>query len=129
MSVHVGHRSGRAVGCAPAVKRRRVTLAAAASLLLCVATVALWMRSYWRAEAVVWPVRKSECCFLVSRGWVAFVRLDGTETFTLWSIEGYAASAPDQFASVKDFQSDLVLAWSRQTTGHWWGLGWRRTPT
>jgi hypothetical protein len=34
----------------PAVKRRLVTLAAAASLLLCVATVALWVRSYWRAE-------------------------------------------------------------------------------
>jgi hypothetical protein len=29
------------------VRRRLVTLAAAASLLLCIATVALWVRSYW----------------------------------------------------------------------------------
>src|SRR5688500_13336017 len=31
----------------PAVKRRLFTLAAAASLVLCVATVGLWVRSYW----------------------------------------------------------------------------------
>jgi hypothetical protein len=35
-----------AVRCVPAVKLRLVTLAAAASLLLCIATVALWVRSY-----------------------------------------------------------------------------------
>jgi hypothetical protein len=34
----------------PAVKRRLVTLAGVASLLLCVATVALWVRSYWRFD-------------------------------------------------------------------------------
>ena len=32
------------------MKRRLVSLAAAASLLLCVATVALWVRSYWRGD-------------------------------------------------------------------------------
>jgi hypothetical protein len=32
------------------VKRRLVTLAAVASLLLCIATVALWVRSYWRYD-------------------------------------------------------------------------------
>jgi hypothetical protein len=36
------------------VKRRLVTLAAAASLLLCVATVALWVRSYWCEDDVRW---------------------------------------------------------------------------
>jgi hypothetical protein len=36
----------------PAVKRRLVTLAAAASLALCAATVALWVRSYWRFDYV-----------------------------------------------------------------------------
>jgi hypothetical protein len=36
----------------PAVKRRLTTLAVALSLLLCVATVALWVRSYWRLDAV-----------------------------------------------------------------------------
>jgi hypothetical protein len=35
----------------PAVPRRLATLAAVASLLLCVATVALWVRSYWRSDA------------------------------------------------------------------------------
>jgi hypothetical protein len=34
----------------PAVKRRLVTLAAAASLVLCVATMALWVRSYFIAD-------------------------------------------------------------------------------
>ena len=36
----------------PAVKRRLVTLAAGASLLLCVVTVALWLRSYRRGDFV-----------------------------------------------------------------------------
>ena len=35
----------------PAVKRRLLTLAAAASLLLCVGTLALWVRSYRIADA------------------------------------------------------------------------------
>jgi hypothetical protein len=38
----------------PAVKRRIVTLAAAASLLLCVGTVAQWVRSYWIADELSW---------------------------------------------------------------------------
>ena len=42
---------GRAVASPPAVKRRLVTLAAAVSLLLCVATVALWVRSYCRLDS------------------------------------------------------------------------------
>jgi hypothetical protein len=36
----------------PAVPRRPLTLAAAASLLLFVATVALWVRSYWRLDVI-----------------------------------------------------------------------------
>jgi hypothetical protein len=36
----------------PAVKRRLVTLAAAGSLVLCVATVSLWVRSYWAADRI-----------------------------------------------------------------------------
>jgi hypothetical protein len=36
----------------PAVKRRLVTLAAAASLLMCIATLALWVRSYWRIDGI-----------------------------------------------------------------------------
>jgi hypothetical protein len=35
------------------VNRRLVTFAAIASLLLCVATVALWVRSYWRLDGIV----------------------------------------------------------------------------
>jgi hypothetical protein len=38
----------------PAVKRRLVTLAAGASLLLCIATVALWVRSYHTHDAICW---------------------------------------------------------------------------
>jgi hypothetical protein len=36
----------------PAVKRRLVNLTAALSLLLCVATVGWWARSYWRYDAL-----------------------------------------------------------------------------
>jgi hypothetical protein len=36
------------------VPRRLATLAAVASLLLCVATLALWVRSYWVADSVDW---------------------------------------------------------------------------
>ena len=36
----------------PAVNRRLVTLAAVASLLLCVAAVVLMVRSYWREDIV-----------------------------------------------------------------------------
>jgi len=36
----------------PAVKRRLVTLAAAASLLMCVATLRTWARSYFRVATV-----------------------------------------------------------------------------
>jgi hypothetical protein len=36
----------------PAVKRRLATLAAAASLVLCVATLALWIRSYRRLDGI-----------------------------------------------------------------------------
>jgi hypothetical protein len=36
------------------VKRRLLNILAAISLLLCVATLALWVRSYWAADAVDW---------------------------------------------------------------------------
>jgi hypothetical protein len=36
----------------PAVKRRLATLAAVASMVLCIATVALWLRSHWRFDYV-----------------------------------------------------------------------------
>ena len=38
----------------PVVKRCLVTLAAGASLLLCLATGGLWVRSYWRADTLTW---------------------------------------------------------------------------
>jgi hypothetical protein len=42
----------------PAMKRRLATLAAAVSLLLCIATVVLWVRSYRVADTVIWGTRK-----------------------------------------------------------------------
>ena len=36
------------------MKRRLVTLAAVASLVLCVVTVGLWVRSYWRPESLAY---------------------------------------------------------------------------
>ena len=56
----------------PAVKRRLVTLAAAASMVLCVASVALWVRSYCAGDFVdygtVDGLRLRRVCLLSSRG-------------------------------------------------------------
>ena len=44
------------------MRRRLFNLAAAVSLALCVATAALWVRSYWRRDSVQWAryVRETE---------------------------------------------------------------------
>jgi hypothetical protein len=58
----------------PAVKRRIVTLAAAASMVLCVATVALWLRSYWAADRIE-RFDKVGSMYLMSRtGAILFLR-------------------------------------------------------
>jgi hypothetical protein len=49
------------------VKRRLVTLAAAASLVLCIATVALWVRSYWAWDQVVCALRLKAQPMLIKR--------------------------------------------------------------
>jgi hypothetical protein len=36
------------------VKRHLFNLASSASLLLCVATVVLWVRGYWKGDCVTW---------------------------------------------------------------------------
>src|SRR5438876_7748538 len=41
----------------PRVRRRLFNLAATVSLVLCVATVALWMRSYWTSDFLLWRSR------------------------------------------------------------------------
>jgi hypothetical protein len=52
----------------PAVKRRLVTLAAAASLLLCVAAVALWVRSYRQADVVYFETSRDTVAVTSVRG-------------------------------------------------------------
>jgi hypothetical protein len=49
----------------PAVKRRLVTLAAAASLLLCVATVAMWVRSYWVKDTLLYAPGQVPLAYVV----------------------------------------------------------------
>jgi hypothetical protein len=50
------------------VKRRVVKLAAAASLVLCIATVALWVRSYWRLDDVSYRFDRKRCRVQSLRG-------------------------------------------------------------
>ena len=52
----------------PRRRRRLVNLAAALSLVLCVAMVGLWVRSYWRRDQASLTVLR----------WVTVVRADGT---------------------------------------------------
>jgi hypothetical protein len=48
----------------PAVPRRPLTLAAAVSLVLCVATVALWVRSYRASDSVYWMPTEVPLCYI-----------------------------------------------------------------
>ena len=52
----------------PAVKRRLVTPAAAASLVLCVATVALSIRSYWLVDLMIYQPYRTGYSAYAARG-------------------------------------------------------------
>jgi len=71
-----------------AVKRRLTTLAAVVSLVLCVATVALWVRSYWRYDGyadysvgIDLTSVSGRLLFIRVRG----LRQTGEETHGFWS--------------------------------------------
>jgi len=51
----------------PAVKRRLATLAVAVSLMLCVLTVGLWVRSYWVWDQLVCTLRLQQQPKLIKR--------------------------------------------------------------
>jgi hypothetical protein len=48
-----------------AVKRRPLTLAAVASLLLCIATVVLWVRSYWVEDVLLYAREKHALAYIL----------------------------------------------------------------
>jgi hypothetical protein len=72
------NRSYAAMDTAP-MKRRLLIFVTAVSLVLCVATVALWVRSYWTAEGVcftrVVPLARGES-LCSSRGYLLLLHVD-----------------------------------------------------
>jgi hypothetical protein len=56
----------------PALKRRLVTLAAAASLVLCIATVALWVRSYRSESSVSCRINGDRYTLRIENGRITF---------------------------------------------------------
>ena len=58
------------------MKRRLLNLLTALSLLLCVAVVALWVRSYWRYYAWEWETRTGRACVDSFRGYLSAGRVD-----------------------------------------------------
>ena len=58
------------------MKRRLLNLLTALSLVLCVATVVLWVRSYWVSDAVLWSSGSGERGAQTIRGTLAFVETD-----------------------------------------------------
>jgi hypothetical protein len=61
----------------PAVKRRLLTLAAAVSLVLCIATVALWVRSYFHWDGLQRTDKETLSSVLAFRGGMAVTLVRG----------------------------------------------------
>jgi hypothetical protein len=65
------------------MKRRLFNILAAVSLVLCVATGALWVRSYWRADVVVWSDQQVDRGLFSVAGEIGVHRTKGIQ-FTDW---------------------------------------------
>ena len=94
----------------PAVKRRLVTLAAAASLLLCVAMVALWVRSYKTQDSLRTLAQPGESSLFAGslRGVVAI---------------GYVRASA---RILRRWSSEPVITGSTFATEQLWGFGYER---
>jgi hypothetical protein len=101
------------------MRRRLFTLLSPLSLLLCVGTCVLWIRSYWRADCVSHSDRHTSRVYWLyaSRGRVWLGEEDGA----------ILARAPNAVA--------LGLAWSHgpsespvQCEHNWLGFGWTPAP-
>jgi hypothetical protein len=88
----------------PAVPRRLATLAAGASLLLCVATVALWVRSYRRVDAFRVATARGERIVGSVRGELQFILCPGIEFSGTFSYDSY--SAPGFRSAVEFLRTD-----------------------
>jgi hypothetical protein len=103
------------------MKRRLVTLAAAASLLLCVATVALWVRSYVRSDAAIYFANSRRAWSVQSvRGHLDFTGWTSDEPqqvpgFAKPGLERKSASAnyatAEEWGRGLDPSRDLTSAW------------------
>ena len=71
--------------------RRAFTVAAALSLLLCIATVVLWVRSYWAADSVWWNGFNRVHAIVLSRGKLGlfFQQINASAPFSVTANRGH----------------------------------------
>ena len=91
--------------------RRLFTLLSAASLVLCAAACALWVRSYWRADTLILDSRRSGNDGIRTRSVVCFSGAGG------FYLAGFDISAVA-----------LISDHARQSPDKPWGLLWESRP-
>jgi hypothetical protein len=103
------------------VKRRLVTLAATVSLLLCVATVASWIRSYWLVDLMICQPHRTGYSAYAARGELGFrLIVQDYETPQTWRYV--------QREAAKGSWNVPPLSRSRVADGFWWESGNMRQP-
>jgi hypothetical protein len=115
----------------PAVKRRLLTLAAAGSMLLCAATIALWWRSYQRCDSVyyyrVYGANGRSHRIHNQRGTLVLVVAsgkatrpnDGSRVDREWSYDAHDASPPLLWEMRDPFTPPHITS-----SGWFLGFGW-----
>jgi hypothetical protein len=98
----------------PPVKRRLFNVLAAGALVLFVATVALWARSYLRADFVMYRGAGSISEIHTAPGTVRFVFLSGS---ALRSYKWYYTSYPAEYRQPRgfEFRHSIGAGWEAQT--------------
>jgi hypothetical protein len=108
-------------GTIPLVKRRLFNLLAGLSLLLCVGTAVLWVRSYWRADAIEKQTATATISALSDRGLLSLRHdtLDTTFAGYNQGPHGWLIIHLPAFA----FQPTAVgpgVRWDYHLSGFWW---------
>src|SRR5947209_17435884 len=97
-------------------RRRLFTIASALSLLLCLATIALWVRSYWLHEEVVRrsPDRQVTMLLLLNSTWGELgIGIDFFETVSpwpKWNYSRFASSSDSRIRTVRNKVGVQVVA-------------------
>ncbi len=98
------------------MKRKLLNLAAALSLLFCIASVVMWVRSYWRHDMRVEEHGWQTNSIASVRGTIRF--------FRLWTPRQYApAERPPRWHSRAASRSDAIDAWYQSRSSQWHAAG------